>query len=408
MTDHRLIRIIANIAFASSFLFAPAIGWAEGGGYDKESMFHNFQKQDANVGRFNTENSEVEETQIVLPLPPKRPQNLDAAKAAVVPSSAASAPERALSAAVATTPPAQKGVLSQEDENKSVAAPMPPARPSFATDTAQSAPVNNHPSSPINASAQLASAPIPGVSFSRVSLSTPSAVLPANQAKDSEPVVPIFTSVPLPPQRPQLADVEEERQAPVQAAAIPPKPRSADFQKYSVLDSGDRPVNFFQQSFEKVPEPQDSAAAEAPANPRILSKLNRVVGDDPRRAGQLRSLIHKHASENGIPFKLADAVVRIESRYNSDARNGPYMGLMQIHPSTARSLGYSGDSSGLLDPDTNLRYGIKYLAMAYRLANGDTCGTVMRYQGGHRAVTMTSSAQKYCSKIKMIFAENLY
>ena len=37
---------------------------------------------------------------------------------------------------------------------------------------------------------------------------------------------------------------------------------------------------------------------------------------------------------------------------------------MQIKLATARGLGYTGDAAGLRDPDTNLTYGIKYLAGA--------------------------------------------
>lgn len=399
MTDHRLIRMIASVVFASGALSVPSFSWAEGGGADKASMFQAIIKQDVGAMPHQAGENEVDEAQIMMPLPPKRPLNLDISQA--VPSPVVAAPAVPERSAPNNHTVRNEGALS-EALSTVVAVPMPPERPVFAADTAQTTPSTNQVSAP----AQFASAPMPGVSFSRVSLSTPSVATPQAQTKTAEPVVPIFTSVPLPPQRPQLVDLKEDMEAPV--AVVAQKPRPVEVQKFSVIDSGDRPVNFFQQSFEKVPEPQDSATMEAPANPRIMSKLNNVIGDDPRRAGELRSLINKHASENGIPFKLADAVVRIESRYNSGARNGPYMGLMQIHPSTARSLGYSGDSSGLLDPDTNLRYGIKYLAMAYRLANGDTCGTIMRYQGGHRAVTMSSSAQKYCSKIKMIFAENQF
>jgi soluble lytic murein transglycosylase-like protein len=37
---------------------------------------------------------------------------------------------------------------------------------------------------------------------------------------------------------------------------------------------------------------------------------------------------------------------------------------MQIKLATARSRGYTGDAEGLRDPDTNLAYGVKYLAGA--------------------------------------------
>ena len=83
----------------------------------------------------------------------------------------------------------------------------------------------------------------------------------------------------------------------------------------------------------------------------------------------------------------------------------PNMGLTQINVRTAQSLGYAGAAAGLLDAETNLRYGLKYLAQAYKLAGGDTCGTILRYQFGHRTQTMTSASRAYCAKVKTILAE---
>jgi len=125
---------------------------------------------------------------------------------------------------------------------------------------------------------------------------------------------------------------------------------------------------------------------------------------DAARAAALKPLIARYASENGLPYELADAVVRLESRYNASARNGPNMGLTQINVRTAQSLGYKGGAAGLLDAETNLRYGLKYLATAYKLAGGDTCGTILRYQFGHRAQTMTGASRAYCAKVKVITA----
>ena len=125
---------------------------------------------------------------------------------------------------------------------------------------------------------------------------------------------------------------------------------------------------------------------------------------DAVRAGGLKVLIVRYASENGLPYELADAVVRLESRYNPGARNGTHMGLTQINVRTAQSLGYAGPAAGLLDAETNLRYGLKYLAKAYKLAGGDTCGTILRYQFGHRTQTMTSASRAYCAKVKVIAA----
>jgi soluble lytic murein transglycosylase-like protein len=115
--------------------------------------------------------------------------------------------------------------------------------------------------------------------------------------------------------------------------------------------------------------------------------------------------VERYASEHDLPYALADAVIRIESRYNPIVRNGPNMGLTQINFRTAQSLGYQGNAAGLLDAETNLRFGLKYLAQAYRLAGGDTCGTILRYQFGHRTQTMTRASRIYCAKVKTLTAK---
>ena len=69
-------------------------------------------------------------------------------------------------------------------------------------------------------------------------------------------------------------------------------------------------------------------------------------------------------------------------------------------------MGYSGSASGLLDAETNARYGMKYLALAYKLAGGDTCRTVMKYQSGHMASRMSGANRAYCAKVRTITASN--
>lgn len=138
--------------------------------------------------------------------------------------------------------------------------------------------------------------------------------------------------------------------------------------------------------------------------PVALPALSRSQRADAAKASALKPLIVRYASENGLPYELADAVVRLESRYNAGARNGPNVGLTQINVLTAQSLGYKGDAAGLFDAETNLRFGLKYLAAAYRLAGGDTCGTILRYQAGLRATKMTAASRAYCAKVKVLTA----
>ena len=104
------------------------------------------------------------------------------------------------------------------------------------------------------------------------------------------------------------------------------------------------------------------------------------------RAGhsQYDSLIATHAAANNVPEALVHHVIQRESRYQANlvGRCG-CIGLMQIKLATARGLGYSGDAAGLRDPETNLTYGIKYLAGAYRAANGDHARAMRYYAGGY-------------------------
>ena len=73
-----------------------------------------------------------------------------------------------------------------------------------------------------------------------------------------------------------------------------------------------------------------------------------------------------------------------ESKYQASLLgSGGAIGLMQIKLATARSLGYTGTAEGLRDPATNLLYGIKYLAGAFRAANGDHDRAVHYYAAGY-------------------------
>jgi soluble lytic murein transglycosylase-like protein len=119
----------------------------------------------------------------------------------------------------------------------------------------------------------------------------------------------------------------------------------------------------------------------------------------------LTALVDREATELGIPIALARAVVRVESQWNpKETGSVGEVGLMQIKHSTAQLLGFAGSRAELYDPKTNVRWGMKYLAGAYKLANGDVCQTALKYQGGHNAKRMTGIASRYCSKLHAYMA----
>jgi soluble lytic murein transglycosylase-like protein len=103
----------------------------------------------------------------------------------------------------------------------------------------------------------------------------------------------------------------------------------------------------------------------------------------PNETPEMRRLIEGYARSYDVPVDLVQRVVIRESRHQPAARNGPYYGLMQILPETARTMGYRGRPEGLLDAETNLRYGVKYLRGAWLVADGDRDDAVGWYARGY-------------------------
>jgi soluble lytic murein transglycosylase-like protein len=97
----------------------------------------------------------------------------------------------------------------------------------------------------------------------------------------------------------------------------------------------------------------------------------------------MNARIGRYAALYEVPESLIRRVIVRESGYNPRARHGPYWGLMQIRYATARTMGYRGAPAGLLDADTNLRYAVKYLAGAYRVARGNPDRAVHYYAVGY-------------------------
>lgn len=109
------------------------------------------------------------------------------------------------------------------------------------------------------------------------------------------------------------------------------------------------------------------------------SRGNVPAGVSPR----MLALVDRYADKHKVPRALVHRVVQRESKYNPAARNGPYIGMMQILPQTARTMGYRGSPDGLYDAETNLEYGVKYLRGAWLLSNGSHDRAVKWYASGY-------------------------
>lgn len=97
---------------------------------------------------------------------------------------------------------------------------------------------------------------------------------------------------------------------------------------------------------------------------------------------QMRAMIEKAANENGVDPYLLDAVVSTESSYDPNCRSrAGAMGLTQLMPETARSMGVTNP----FDPAQSLDGGAKYLSQM--LAKfGKLENAVAAYNAGPGAV----------------------
>lgn len=143
----------------------------------------------------------------------------------------------------------------------------------------------------------------------------------------------------------------------------------------------------------------EAACAEPVAAPAATPAAAPALATNSRDS--FRAIARREAEARGLPFEMADAVMRVESAYRPDARGAAgEIGLMQVMPPTARLLGFSGTAEELADPATNIRLGVTYLAEAWRLARGDICTAAMKYRAGHRETRFSVLSVRYCVNVR--------
>ncbi len=203
--------------------------------------------------------------------------------------------------------------------------------------------------------ARLFCAGLAGCTTGNLGLDEPQLSLAAGVVDADDPVLPDSVEV-----MPSVYSLAEEQDA-IAASAVPVA--------YSVSAT---PVAY------SAPAPAGAAAVMAAVNPAGLPG-----GKVAARSPELDALIARYADHHEIPVELLRRVVSRESTFNPAARNGPYWGLMQILPQTARTMGYDGGPEGLLDAETNLKYAGRYLRGAYLVADGNHDLAVRYYSRGY-------------------------
>lgn len=125
------------------------------------------------------------------------------------------------------------------------------------------------------------------------------------------------------------------------------------------------------------------------------------AGETPSSRATIRKIIEQETANTNLPADIAEAVVFVESGYNSAVIGSVgEIGLMQVRPETAAMLGFRGSDAELAEPDINIHYGVLYLSRAWRLAGGDLCRALMKYRAGHGEEAMTARSQVYCNRAR--------
>jgi soluble lytic murein transglycosylase-like protein len=117
----------------------------------------------------------------------------------------------------------------------------------------------------------------------------------------------------------------------------------------------------------------------------------------PRGRGNVVALIKSQAPRYGVPTWFALRIAQIESGYNPRARGaaGEY-GVFQLKCATARGIGFRGNCSALLNPSTNVQYGLKHLSLAVRGSRGNLKLAASKHNGG---LGRKSLVKKYVSRV---------
>ena len=135
-------------------------------------------------------------------------------------------------------------------------------------------------------------------------------------------------------------------------------------------------------------------------------------------AKQFEAQLRRAADLHGVDFYLLQALIATESGFNVRAlSHSGAVGLMQIMPKTAARLGLSGDKKNpirkqLQDPQTNIHYGAKYLALIQNLFAGRLDLALAAYNAGEYAVQRAGNqvpnipeTQKFVSKVTGIYTD---
>lgn len=137
----------------------------------------------------------------------------------------------------------------------------------------------------------------------------------------------------------------------------------------------------------------DKASTSASAkigNGNFSTVLNSAVS--AQKSTNLDAIFQEASEKYGVPVNLLKAVAKAESNFNASAKSScGAMGIMQLMPATAKSLGVANP----YDAEQNIMGGAKFLGQLLKRFDGNTKLAVAAYNAGPGSVIKYSGVPPY-------------